>query len=52
MVRRGPSQALNRSFLKVNNVSDVEPWSSLLKTNTPSTLPSGHPDFPGPGNSR
>jgi len=43
--RRGPSKALSRSFLKVTNVSDVEPWHSLLATNTPGTLPPAIPVF-------
>ncbi len=41
--RRGPSRALDRSFLRVNNFSDKEPWRSLLARNTPGTLP---PDIP------
>lgn len=43
--RRGPSKALSRSFLIVPNVSDVEPWHSLLATNTPGTLPPSVPVF-------
>jgi acetyl esterase/lipase len=43
--RRGPSKALARSFLKVDNISDVEPWRSLLRTNTPGTLPATVPLF-------
>ncbi len=43
--RRGPSRELNRSFLKVNSFSDVEPWRSLLASNTPGTLPNTIPIF-------
>jgi alpha-beta hydrolase superfamily lysophospholipase len=49
LARRGPSQELNRSFLKVNNFSDVEPWRSLLAANTPGTLPTTIPIFVAQG---
>ena len=29
LIRRGPSRALDRSFLKVNNISDVAPWNAI-----------------------
>ncbi len=45
LIRRGPSKAIDRSFLKVNNVSDVEPWGSLLASNTLGTLPPAIPIF-------
>jgi acetyl esterase/lipase len=45
MTRRGPSRALARSFLKVSNISDIEPWQSLLRTNSPGTLPTTVPVF-------
>jgi acetyl esterase/lipase len=45
ITRRGPSKALARSFLKVNNVSDLEPWRSLLRANTPGPLPANVPLF-------
>jgi acetyl esterase/lipase len=45
ITRRGPSKALARSFLKVENISDVEPWRSLLRTNSPGTLPTRIPIF-------
>lgn len=45
LIRRGPSRALDRSFLKVNNISDVAPWNGLLAANTPGTLPRGVPIF-------
>jgi acetyl esterase/lipase len=44
-MRRGPSKALARSFLKVDNISAVEPWRSLLQANTPGTLPTTVPVF-------
>jgi acetyl esterase/lipase len=44
-IRRGPSRALDRGFLKVNNFSDVEPWRALLASNTPGTLPVNIPIF-------
>ncbi len=43
--RRAPSRALARSFLKVDNISDVEPWRNLLRANTPGTLPTTVPVF-------
>jgi acetyl esterase/lipase len=43
--RRGPSRELDRSFLKVNNFSDVEPWRTLLADNTPGTLSPTIPIF-------
>ncbi|KAB1071243.1 alpha/beta fold hydrolase [Methylobacterium soli] len=43
--RRGPSKALDRSFLSVNNLADREPWRSLLARNTPGTLPPSIPVF-------
>jgi acetyl esterase/lipase len=45
LARRGPSRELRRSFLKVNDISDVEPWHSLLADNTPGTLPTTIPIF-------
>jgi len=43
--RRGPSQALDRSFLSVNDLAEREPWRSLLARNTPGTLPPRIPVF-------
>ncbi len=43
--RRGPSRALTRSFLKVKNVSDIEPWHALLVKNSPGPLPATIPVF-------
>jgi len=45
MTRRGPSKALARSFLRVGNISDIEPWRSLLRSNSPGTLPTAVPVF-------
>jgi acetyl esterase/lipase len=45
IARRGPSKALAQSFLKVNNISVVEPWKSLLLTNSPGILPATLPLF-------
>jgi acetyl esterase/lipase len=41
--RRGPTEALEKSFLSVDNLSDREPWRRLLKENSPGPLP---PDIP------
>ncbi|MBE7200611.1 MAG: alpha/beta fold hydrolase, partial [Parafilimonas terrae] len=43
--RRGPSRALDRSFLTVDNLADREPWRSLLARNTPGPLPPRIPVF-------
>ena len=43
--RRGPSKALDRSFLSVDDLADREPWRSLLARNTPGTLPPRIPVF-------
>jgi alpha-beta hydrolase superfamily lysophospholipase len=44
-IRRGPSQALARSFLTVNDFADRQPWRSLLDRNTPTALPPQIPVF-------
>jgi alpha-beta hydrolase superfamily lysophospholipase len=44
-IRRGPSRALDRSFLKVANVSEVAPWNGLLAANSPGTLSASIPIF-------
>jgi acetyl esterase/lipase len=41
--RRGPTQALEKSFLRVNNLAEKEPWRRLLEENSPGPLP---PDIP------
>jgi pimeloyl-ACP methyl ester carboxylesterase len=43
LTRRGPTLALARQFLIVNNISDQEPWRALLARNTPAPL---SPDIP------
>jgi acetyl esterase/lipase len=43
--RRGPSRELNQSYLTVSNLSDVNPWSGLLASNSPGTLPPSIPVF-------
>lgn len=43
LVRRGPTMALKRNFLKIDNLSDIEPWKHLLAQNSPPPLP---PDIP------
>lgn len=45
VTRRGPTRALSRGFLRVENLSEREPWRSLLAENTPGTLPAGTPVF-------
>jgi acetyl esterase/lipase len=45
LTRRGPTRALDRSFLKVNSFADKEPWRSLLTQNTPGLLPRNVPVF-------
>ncbi len=45
LVRRGPSRALDRGFLKEDNVSEVAPWDTLLANNTAGTLPPAIPIF-------
>ena len=43
LLRRGPTEALTRSFLAVDDLAAVEPWRTLLERNTPGPLP---PDIP------
>jgi acetyl esterase/lipase len=43
--RRAPTGALRRSFLKVDDFADVEPWRTLLAQNTPGLLPREIPVF-------
>ena len=37
--------ALEKSFLKVNNLAEEEPWRSLLEENSPGPLPADIPVF-------
>jgi acetyl esterase/lipase len=41
--RRGPSHALEQSFLSVDDLAQEQPWRNLLAENTPGALP---PDIP------
>jgi acetyl esterase/lipase len=45
LTRRGPTQALARQFLKVKDISDLQPWRSLLAANTPGALDPAIPVF-------
>jgi acetyl esterase/lipase len=45
LTRRGPTQALARQFLKGKDISDLQPWRSLLDANTPGTLDPAIPVF-------
>jgi acetyl esterase/lipase len=43
--RRGPTQALEKSFLRVKTLADQEPWRHLLDENSPGLLPADIPVF-------
>jgi acetyl esterase/lipase len=43
--RRGPTLALEKSFLRVNNLAEEEPWRRLLEENSPGPLPADIPVF-------
>jgi acetyl esterase/lipase len=43
LIRRGPTLGLEKSFLKVANLADTEPWRRLLAENSPGPL---SPDIP------
>jgi acetyl esterase/lipase len=45
LTRRGPTRALEKSFLRVTNVADQEPWRRLLEENSPGPLPADIPVF-------
>jgi acetyl esterase/lipase len=45
LARRGPTRALEKSFLRVNNLADREPWRRLLEENSPEVLPPEIPVF-------
>jgi Secretory lipase len=49
LTRRGPTVALEKSFLKVDDLADIEPWRRLLAENTPGPLPSDIPVFVAQG---
>jgi acetyl esterase/lipase len=43
--RRGPTLTLEKSFLRVNNLAEEEPWRRLLEENSPGPLPADIPLF-------
>ena len=43
LTRRGPTQALEKSFLRVGSLAEQEPWRRLLEENSPGPVP---PDIP------
>jgi acetyl esterase/lipase len=43
--RRGPTLALEKSFLRVNNLAEEDPWRRLLEENSPGPLPADIPVF-------
>ena len=49
LIRRGPTRALERSFLSADNLSSVEPWRGLLAMNSPGALPPSVPVFVAQG---
>lgn len=44
-VRRGPGKDLQDRILSVDKLADIEPWRTLLKSNTPAPLPARIPLF-------
>jgi acetyl esterase/lipase len=49
LTRRGPTLALEKSFLRVDNLTDIEPWHVLLAENSPAPLPNTIPVFMAQG---
>ncbi|MFT3988702.1 alpha/beta fold hydrolase [Aestuariivirga sp.] len=45
LTRRGPTKELEKGFLSVSDLSQVEPWKRLLRENTPGPLPADIPVF-------
>ncbi len=45
LTRRGPTQALEKRFLRVRNLADEEPWRRLLEENSPGPVPAHIPVF-------
>lgn len=43
--RSETERPLEKEFLRVKNLTDIEPWGTLLKENTPGALPSDVPVF-------
>jgi acetyl esterase/lipase len=50
-IRRSPTVALKKSFLRVHDLAAIEPWHQLLVQNTPGALPPGVPVFVAQGSS-
>jgi acetyl esterase/lipase len=48
-IRRGPTQGLEKSFLRVKDFPNKEPWRRLLTENTPGPLSPGIPVFVAQG---
>ena len=51
LVRRRTERPLEQCFLLVQNLTGIEPWRTLLASNTPSALPPGIPVFLAQGES-
>lgn len=49
--RRAPTQALERGFLKIDDLAEREPWRRLLAENSPGPLPPRIPVFLAQGGS-
>ncbi len=45
LLRAQFEKPLNQRFLKVKDITAIEPWRSLMRENTPGPLPSGIPVF-------
>ena len=45
LTRRGPTQALEKRFLRVKNLADEGPWRRLLEENSPGPAPADIPVF-------
>jgi acetyl esterase/lipase len=49
LIRRSPTTALKKSFLRVHDLAAIEPWHQLLVQNTPGPLPPDVPVFVAQG---
>jgi acetyl esterase/lipase len=45
LTRRGPTLALEKSFLRVDNLTEREPWHTLMARNSPGPVPASIPVF-------
>jgi acetyl esterase/lipase len=45
ITRRGPTRALEQSFLRIDDIAGREPWRRLLAENSPGPVPRGLPVF-------